>query len=664
MMTSRAMRAKAERRGIVLVLVLAMLGLLALVAVTFATYAGQSKITNRIFMQSLFQPQADELIDFGLAQLITDTNDIRSAIRGHSLARDMYGNDATGNAILSYSPTTGLAFQITGAAATTVANQYVLTTNIHTNDANFYGYNFTRWIMRVGYTGNRINGGTWVTNQTFEILFDDVTQTFRQFTVLINPLDANAALVNPTQNNSVTQLPGLYITQAAAGNITLGANSTVLPFSVDGRWLHAFNGPGANGLMTLSSGTPPVPIPNTTTNLPASYYGNYRFTGPYLANPYNSPGLTGVTAQNPAGSALTPGTVGMDEDYDACDLENWFMAVQSADGQVMIPSFHRPAIIRYDPNNSTDDWQRQNLSNGGSTLWADSAARILRPCYADGHDQTTFPDLKPDSTTGQITYDVDNDGDGKTDSVWLDLGYPARKDQSGRLYKPLFAFMVIGLNGRIPLNTAGNLASQVTGVYLPANASTLAKIADPAGPVPPTFYSGPGHAQHLGNSVSEVDPTYALQASFDPTSRDPVAAFSVPVQQGLMPPPFGGVLYPTSTTPYYPSNSQVDNAGIDVRLTQLRNLLAGTRMASTAGDNGDLNYVYSGGVQKPMSLPNGIADSVLPIRALAYFRTRFRTTPTRHRWLRCRRTSVGARRRFRAGGASRNRFRAARFRLA
>ena len=39
----------------------------------------------------------------------------------------------------------------------------------------------------------------------------------------------------------------------------------------------------------------------------------------------------------------------MDEDYDACDLENWFLAIQSADGQVMIPSFHRPAIIRIDP---------------------------------------------------------------------------------------------------------------------------------------------------------------------------------------------------------------------------------------------------------------------------------------------------------------------------
>src|ERR1700677_4491209 len=92
MLTSSAKRG-GERRGIVLVLVLAMLGLLALVGVTFATYAAQSKINNKQFMLSLFQPQADELIDFGLAQLITDTNDVRSVIRGHSLARDMFGND-------------------------------------------------------------------------------------------------------------------------------------------------------------------------------------------------------------------------------------------------------------------------------------------------------------------------------------------------------------------------------------------------------------------------------------------------------------------------------------------------------------------------------------------------------------------------------------------
>ena len=68
----------------------------------------------------------------------------------------------------------------------------------------------------------------------------------------------------------------------------------------------------------------------------------------------------------------------MDEDYDACDLENWFLAIQSADGQVIVPSFHRSGIIRYDPQNGVNDWARTNPSGN----WSDSAARILRPVAA------------------------------------------------------------------------------------------------------------------------------------------------------------------------------------------------------------------------------------------------------------------------------------------
>src|ERR1700761_3960001 len=88
------------RRGIVLVLVLAMLGLLALIGVTFATFSGQSRINARNFAQSLIVPQDDELMDFALTQLINDTADPRSVIRGHSLARDMYGNDSNFNGYL------------------------------------------------------------------------------------------------------------------------------------------------------------------------------------------------------------------------------------------------------------------------------------------------------------------------------------------------------------------------------------------------------------------------------------------------------------------------------------------------------------------------------------------------------------------------------------
>src|SRR5207245_1560914 len=162
-------------------------------------------------------------------------------------------------------------------------------------------------------------------------------------------------------------------------------------------------------------------------------------------------------------------------------------------------------------------------------------------------------DLLPDPTTGRITYDVDNDADGITDSVWVDLGYPARRNSQGKLFKPLFAFMVIGLNGRIPLNTAGNLAGQTTGIPFPATGT-------------PTYNSGGGHshAQHLGNSVSEVDPTYALQNGFDPATPTSVGDTT------------GAFVQPGGTNPAL--NTQVDNSGVDVRLTQFRNLLTGTRV--------------------------------------------------------------------------------------
>ena len=455
---------RPERRGIVLVLVLAMLGLLALIGVTFATFSGQSRINNRNYQQSLLQPQSDELMNFALAQLITDTADVRSAIRGHSLARDMYGNDASTNGYLPLDPTTGGPFYITGIAATTINGQNAvqLTTNIQSNDLNFYGYNFTRWILRVGYNIVPVAGSGQAPNQTFEILVDSGFNASSALArvLTVGPFDATTTLNNPT-TGTTTPLPGFYLGQLLANGGT--PTATEFPFVLDGRWLRAFNGPGIGS--TVSS----------ITNVANSVYGNFRYNG--VLNPP-------VNGYVPFG----PNFVGMDEDYDACDLENWFLAIQSADGQVMIPSFHRPAIIRNDSavNNppTVNDWRNINPLSTNNQLaafaWPDSASRILRPRNIDGHDAATFPDLVPSTATGQINYDVDNDGDGQTDSVWVDLGFPARPDPSGRLYKPLFAFMVIGLNGRIPLNTAGNLAGTVGGIENP-----------PAPPRPPSTADRP-----------------------------------------------------------------------------------------------------------------------------------------------------------------------------
>ena len=260
----------------------------------------------------------------------------------------------------------------------------------------------------------------------------------------------------------------------------------------------------------------------------------------------------------------------MDEDYDAVDLENWFLAMQSADGSVMIPSFHRPSAIRIDSTVTPAiyDWggpQNAAWENAAPGNWNDSASRILRPRAADGHDASAFPDLVPDAT-GKITYDVDNDGDGITDSVWVDLGYPARRNAQGQLYKPLFAFMVIGLNGRIPLNTAGNLAGQASGIPFP--------LALPP-PRTPTA-AARSHAAAPGQLGQRDRPDVRVAERVRPDTSTPPGPSTIP---------------PAITA----VNTQVDNAGIDVRLTQLRNLLAGTRPPQKTtlgtGTDGETNYV-------------------------------------------------------------------------
>ena len=361
---------KRERRGIVLVLILGVLALMAVIGVAFATFSGQSRISARNFAQSVNQPQRDELMDYALEQLIGDTADIRSSIRGHSMARDMYGNDGNFNGYLASRPDGDFMppqsdpyFYITDVTAGT-GTLYNLTTNIPANDPAFYGYNFTRWTLRVSYNGTLANGGTGVVAQTLEVLADTSPSGYRVFTVSIAPTDAATTLINPTVTTSyptgyATQLPGQYLVAAAGGTLT-----GVCQFILDGRWLHAFNGPGM------------------TTN---AVHANFRYNGP----------IQGLPTSNG-----NPNLVGMDEDYDAVDLENWFLAMQSADGSVIIPSFHRPAAIRIDPNEDHYDWGGPH--NGRARL-DDSASRILRPAPPTATTRRRSPTWSLVPTAGSPT---------------------------------------------------------------------------------------------------------------------------------------------------------------------------------------------------------------------------------------------------------------------
>ncbi len=541
-----------RRRGVVLVLILAMLSIMALLGVTFATLSRQSQIGAFYYAQAaMSNPDAAGMFDFGLEQLINDSNNPKSGLRGHSLLRDMYGQDGRRNGYLP-----GLPSPIGGPLMVMNAQVnngiYTIQTNIPTpfNNAislvpQLYDANFLGWTLRLQQwflDGNGVPVRQVVPplGQTFIVTNDDISGSTHVLTLSI--ADTTPGLVVPDSPAPNTIPPGL-----TAANL----------FELDSRYQNAFNGGGQN-----------PSIPPGATAIP-SEFPNFLYNNVSLGGGYTDPN-----------NVSTPS---LDEDYDAPDTENWFMAMKSADGQVVIPSFFRPWTIAYDPQSPApvNDWI--------STTPA-ARAKFLRPRKVD-HPASgdAFPDLVPDTAGspnpadanynpnwGKITYDVDNDGDGVTDSVWIDLGYPVQRDASGRQYKPLFAIMCLPLNGRLPLNTAGN----IQGRKLDGTRSY-------------------DHAAGRGYSPNEVDPRYALNRNFNPPSPVPTSVFNTLTAPAIY--PAAGATLPTPLIT--PEPAPPAPYGLRSGQYSLQALLAGNPgngvSPPTAGRFGELEGLRANPIQFP-----------------------------------------------------------------
>src|SRR3954447_297658 len=86
-----------RRPGVVLLVVMAMLALFATVALSFVFYADNEAVAANLYAKSQMKEQPDihpELLaSYFLNQLIYDTDNIYSAMRGQSLVRSMYGSN-------------------------------------------------------------------------------------------------------------------------------------------------------------------------------------------------------------------------------------------------------------------------------------------------------------------------------------------------------------------------------------------------------------------------------------------------------------------------------------------------------------------------------------------------------------------------------------------
>jgi len=187
----------------------------------------------------------------------------------------------------------------------------------------------------------------------------------------------------------------------------------------------------------------------------------------------------GTSPSNLTDLALLPGAAanlfpagGANEGYDAVDFQNMLLAAQLRDpstGQIItIPSLHRPALVNY--------WLNKNGGDISDPALLRSV--VLRPMpqihpnFDGGNpffnpiwDGLEFVDADGDGAN-DYRWDVDNDGDGYTDGIWVDLGMPVRSTPDGRLYKPLFSFLCVDLDGRLNLNAHGNLWQAQEEAYL------------------------------------------------------------------------------------------------------------------------------------------------------------------------------------------------------
>jgi hypothetical protein len=169
---------------------------------------------------------------------------------------------------------------------------------------------------------------------------------------------------------------------------------------------------------------------------------NYTWfsTDPLMGGKLRDPERVG-TRGGPVAPQNNP-YVGGNAPYTYPDLNNFFLAAVKADGTVLVPSFHRPWL--FNPGKAFNDMTNPNWTN------AQGKYLTLRP---RPQEHPTFP--LPDDATGDVKNLVW--APGGNDSIWIDIGAPVMTAKDGTQYKMLVAPLIIDLDGRINLNTAGNV---------------------------------------------------------------------------------------------------------------------------------------------------------------------------------------------------------------
>lgn len=184
--------------------------------------------------------------------------------------------------------------------------------------------------------------------------------------------------------------------------------------------------------------------------------------------------------------------------YTYPDMNNMFLAAVRADGTVITPSFYRK--WSFDPGNL-------GLNNVANPNWTNAQGKylLLRPRPND--NGAGFP--YPSDATG----DVNNLGGGGNDSIWMDIGAPVKVLADGTLYKPLYAALVVDLDGRVNVNIAGNIrgagGAQVSNMGMGAWEMNLKDVLTVDATEWPKLFTGNGTTTGRYGANNQPDVSYA-----------------------------------------------------------------------------------------------------------------------------------------------------------
>ena len=416
-------------------------------------------------------------------------------------------------------------------------------------------------------------------------------------------------ILGPDETNYQSVLwPGRYsLVPTAIGMFSNNAQGQVVPFD-----RLPFNGKGLN-IASTTAGQPFVD--NDFDGNPDAFSAQLlQFNISQMAslNGWTRAQILNPTPGMPPFPTIDPG-------YTYPDANSLFLAhVGVVNGTpVYTPSFHRPQYLR-NTGVPVADWQTNtgtalnvmrphpehvNVADNSTRRFLSSTSVPAAPLIVGTRTIQPFPfavdTANPNGVSGEqgvwssngtpaaaVENDVDNDGDGVAEGIWLDLNYPVQVLPDGRMYIPLISYTVIEADGLVNLNVHGNLAGMLDLNHPVGGGTTISR-------------------SNMGLSPSEVNPFWALYA--DPTSTTYLTPACAPGNPTAAMQQYRGFFGLSNTNPAQYVIDRIEAANMDMTFLMFGRAkynvgMAGPNETFTINDLvegrwGERNLLYSGASQ-------------------------------------------------------------------